>query len=159
MVLQIKPSLFHGIAVAACLGLTLGLVLHGPWQSKAGGPQILFASAAAAELARPLNDGDIIAASTAADEQPSTELAFVDDGQLPATPLPVVRLTRMGGSPIPEQAQVQQASVQTDGPTDLLLTPIHEYRPPAVTEDEQAADKPAPQGLQTASYSSVSSAY
>jgi hypothetical protein len=85
MQLKIKPALFYGSAAAAVAGLALGLSLHGPWQSKAGGPQILFSRAEAAEAPAP-NDG---ASLMDAGDTSSAELY---DGFLPASPLPVIRL-------------------------------------------------------------------
>jgi hypothetical protein len=145
-----KPSLFYGIAVSTYLGLLAGLVLHGPWESKAGGPQILFASAAAAELARPLNDRDIIDASAPADQPAATELASLDAYQLPAEPLPVTRLTRMGGPVRPADAQIERASIDADGPTDTLLTPINDFKP--ATADAEPATRSSSESLVTASY-------
>jgi hypothetical protein len=104
------PYPFYGAAVAALLGLAMGLALHGPWQSRAGGPQILFASAAATELARPMNDTDIIEAAAPIEQTAYADLSVADTGQLPADPPPVMRLTRRGGAALPAQADFQRVS-------------------------------------------------
>jgi hypothetical protein len=135
-----KPSLFYGSAISTCLGLALGLALHGPWadQKHAGGPQILFPSAAAAELARPLNDSDIIEASAPAEEAAYANgdmaFAYAATDQLAPNSLPLVRLTRMGGPARPVQEDVQPvstevASMDADGVTvvddDAAALPSH----------------------------------
>jgi hypothetical protein len=113
-----KPSLFYGSAISTCLGLALGLALHGPWadQKHAGGPQILFPSAAAAELARPLSDSDIIEASAPGEEAAYANgdmaSAYAATDQLPPNSLPLVRLTRMGGPPRPVQEDDQPLSTE-----------------------------------------------
>jgi hypothetical protein len=89
MELKFTPSFFYGSAAAALMGLSLGVALHGPWEQKAGGPRLLFSSAAAADLAQPADDGDIIQASGDSTQMADT---YLYDGYLPADPLPVVRL-------------------------------------------------------------------
>lgn len=115
----ITPGAFYGSALAALCGLLLGLLLHGPWRSHPGGPQILFASAAAAELARPASD-DAGQASSAA-EPPAApaadaQLAELDTGYTPPDPLPVTRLApdRFGS----DDAEVQTAAFGDDGDDD-----------------------------------------
>jgi hypothetical protein len=107
-----QPSIFYGTAVSTCLGLTLGLALHGPWQSRPGGPQILSASAAAAELARPANDADLIETAAPTEIPAYADLSVADTGQLPADPLPVTRLTRRGGGPIRAREDVQSVTTE-----------------------------------------------
>jgi hypothetical protein len=89
MELKFTPSFFYGSAAAALMGLSLGVALHGPWQSKAGGPRLTLASAAFAETAPPADGGDIIQASA---DGAQTADATLYDGYLPADPMPVVRL-------------------------------------------------------------------
>jgi hypothetical protein len=88
---------FYGSAIAALGGLLIGLLLHGAWQKRPGGPQILLASPAAAEPARP-----------AADDQPSAArggavLAGLDPSRVAPDPLPVTRLA-------PDMFDVQPAA-------------------------------------------------
>ncbi len=112
-----KPSLFYGSAISTALGLALGLALHGPWQSTSGGPQILFPSAAAAELARPLTDNDIIEASAPDDQAAYADNAYLDTGQLPPNSLPLVRLTRRGGPEIADPAPAADQPADADAAT------------------------------------------
>lgn len=143
---QIRPSLFYGTAVSACLGLALGLALHGPWQSRAGGPQILFASAAASELARAPNDADLIEAAAPAEQPAYPDITLADIGPLPADPLPVTRLARSGGSPLPAHADIQRVSADTldpdtrdDLPSDLTAETAS--ADPALRYASQAASR------------------
>jgi hypothetical protein len=96
---KMNPALFYGSAISTCCGLALGLALHGPWQDAqhAGGPQIYTASAAAAELARPADDSDVIEASAPAEETAYAEPLYANTDQIPPAPLPVTRLTARGG--------------------------------------------------------------
>jgi hypothetical protein len=110
-----KPSLFYGTAISTCLGLALGLTLHGPWADaqRPGGPQIYVASAAAAELARPVSDSDVVQASAPVEEAASgdSDLAYAAGDQLAPDSPPLVRLTRMGGPARPAAADVQRVSI------------------------------------------------
>src|SRR5437879_1052728 len=83
---RLTPEFFMGSAIAALFGLAFGLLLHGPWQKNAGGPQIWFASAAAEALVQPSGEDDPVSSP-----QP-LELADFDTGYVPPTPLPVTRL-------------------------------------------------------------------
>jgi hypothetical protein len=130
-----KPSLFYGIAASACLGLVIGLVMHslvmpGLWEWRAGGPQILAPSAAAAALAR---GSDAI--ETAA---PAQDTAYADNAyaQLPPAPLPVTRLTGPGGAALPAAAEVQRAPAETAQQDGEYVTTVGEFR----------NDDPAPVG-------------
>jgi hypothetical protein len=133
-----KPSLFYGSAISTCLGLALGLALHGPWadQEHAGGPQILFPSAAAAELARPLRDADIAEGSApveqAAYDNSDMAFAYAATDQLPPDSLPVVRLTRMGGPPRPVQEDVQRASTEVASVDADDITTVSDSKDDAV---------------------------
>lgn len=96
---RVTPGAFYGSAVAALCGLLLGLLLQQPWRSHPGGPQILFSSAAAAELAQPSrNDSDAGAPfeeqQIAEGAQPLADLdaTYNDPGFIPPDPLPVTRL-------------------------------------------------------------------
>jgi hypothetical protein len=84
-----QPALFNGSAIAALVGLLIGLVLHDPWTNHAKGPQIWLSSAAAAELAQPATDARL------ADIEPDRvepQLADLDVDYVPPDPLPVTRL-------------------------------------------------------------------
>jgi hypothetical protein len=111
-----KSSLFYGTAISTCLGLALGLALHGPWadEQRPGGPQIYVASAAAAELARPVSDSDIVQASAPVEEAANgySDLAYAAADQLPPDSPPLVRLTRMGGPARPAAADAQRVSAE-----------------------------------------------
>jgi hypothetical protein len=132
-----KPSLFYGTAISACLGLALGLALHGPWadQEHPGGPQTYFASAAATELARPADDSDIIEASAPVDDTAYgySDLAYAAADQLPPNSLPLVRLTRMGGPPRPVQADAQGV------PTELASQDVDDITAVDDAKDDGAA--------------------
>jgi len=126
-----KPSLFYGSAISTCLGLALGLALHGPWadEQHAGGPQILFPSAAATELARPVSDSDLIEASAPApDTTYDASLAYADTDQLPPDSLPLVRLTRMGGPPRPAAADVQRVSTDVAALDTDDITTVGDFK-------------------------------
>ena len=82
---KVTPAFFYGSVASVVAGLALGMALHGPWESKLPGPQLLFSRAEAAEVAPPSDDGALIEASDTTD-------ASLYDGFLPATPLPVTRL-------------------------------------------------------------------
>jgi hypothetical protein len=136
-----KPSLFYGAALSTCLGLALGLSLHGPWadQEHAGGPQILFPSAAAAELARPADDSDIVEASAPVEEAAytSSDWAYAATDQMPANSLPLVRLTRMGGPARAVQADAQPVSTEVAALDTDGITTVGDFK------DDAAADKAA----------------
>ncbi|MDB5460361.1 MAG: hypothetical protein JWO72_2102 [Caulobacteraceae bacterium] len=121
-----KPSLFHGIAASTCLGLALGLVMHGPWLWRAGGPQILAPSAAATELARAPGGSDAV--ETAAPEAAYADNAYADMGQLPPTPLPVVRLTGPGGAALPAAADVERVSAEAAQQDDKPIATVGQFR-------------------------------
>lgn len=149
-----QPSVFYGTAVSTCLGLTLGLALHGPWQSRPGGPQILAASAAAAELARPASPDDLIEAVAPINMPTYADAYAVDIGQLPADSLPVVRLTRRGGQPMAAAEGVERIAADDAGPVgsdnDAVLTePVETHLQPRTASRDQvaAAYGPADGGL------------
>jgi hypothetical protein len=102
-----KPSLFYGSAIAAALGLALGLALHGPWRDgeHGGGPQLLVAAAAAAE--RRGAEPDIV------ETPPAAEETVADASQLPPDPLPVTRLTRRGGTAVSASEDVERIAANT----------------------------------------------
>jgi hypothetical protein len=135
MLSHLRPSLFYGTSIAALCGLALGLMAHGPWASHEGGPQILFASAAAAELARPLSDADIVQAG-AYDPSAEQTAAYADNtladtSQLPADPLPVVRLNHINGTALPAAKTVERVAkdeVATDVP--LAVEAVKDEIPP-----------------------------
>lgn len=94
---RVTPGAFYGAAIAALCGLLLGLILQDPWQKHPGGPQILFNSAAAAELARPAKADDASAPpenpQAAGNEQlAGLDAAYNDPGYIAPDPLPVTRL-------------------------------------------------------------------
>ena len=103
MVRDLTPSFFYGAATTALCGLAMGLALHGPWQTTAAGPQILFASAAAAELARPADGSATIDPVQAQADTIYDDTTPLKDEYVAPTPLPVTRL-----APTPE---VQVAAV------------------------------------------------
>ncbi len=132
---RLTPPLFYGAAAAALAGLALGAALHGPWEEKAGGPRMLFSSAAAADLAPQADGGDMIQASL--DQDQAADASHLYDGYLPADPLPVVRLKPdrypdlWGG-----HGQVTQASVDEGervNPDDL-------YKADVFADDELTSD-------------------
>ena len=105
---RVTPGFFYGSAMAALVGLLAGLVLHGPWESHPGGPQIWFSSAAAEELAKPIGDADLTAPPAGdlagdAGDAGATQLAELDAGYVEPSPLPVIRLR-------PERFDVRPAS-------------------------------------------------
>lgn len=100
---RVTPGLFYGSAFAALIGLLMGLALHGPWESHAGGPQIWFSSAAAEELKRPATAEDAIAAVAPEELQ---QVAEIDTAYIPPNPLPVTRLA-------PDRFEVAPASADT----------------------------------------------
>jgi hypothetical protein len=93
------PEFFCGSAIAALTGLLFGLLLHTPWEKHPGGPQILFSTAAAAELARPAGADDAVQAST----PDPVENADLEPASVTPAPLPVTRLS-------PEMFDVQPAA-------------------------------------------------
>jgi hypothetical protein len=121
---KVTPAAFYGSAIAALCGLLFGLLFHAPWQNHAGGPQILFASAAAAELARAPSVDDDNAAPPSEDQEITKgdrQLAALDEtyndpGYIPPDPLPVTRLApeRFG----PDPADVKEASVEETAELD-----------------------------------------
>jgi hypothetical protein len=135
-----KPSLFYGSAISTCLGLALGLALHGPWadQEHAGGPQILFPSAAAAELARPVSDSDIVNASSPVEDAAYTNTdmawAYAATDQMPANSLPLVRLTRMGGPPRAVQEDIQRVSTDVTSLDSDNITAVDDFKDDAAPD-------------------------
>ncbi len=124
-----KPSLFYGTAVSAVIGLALGLGLHSEWQSHEGGPQVLVASAAAAELARVRDGNDIIETSETADTTSGfADISWLDTGQGPADSLPVVRLTRMGGAPRPAATEVERVDADTASKETTSVTTVGDFK-------------------------------
>lgn len=109
---QVTPGAFYGSAIAALCGLLLGLMLQQPWRSHPGGPQILFNSAAAAELARPTNQ-DRNRGPPSEDQQiaqgnqqlADLDATYNDPGYIPPDPLPVTRLD-------PDRFDVQPAAAE-----------------------------------------------
>jgi hypothetical protein len=88
---RLKPAVFYGSAIAALAGLLFGLLLHTGWRNHSGGPQIVFASAAAAELAKP--DTDAPTTDQPGPDQPAAvQAADEDTGPVTPDPLPVIRL-------------------------------------------------------------------
>src|SRR5690348_13985943 len=94
---RLTPGAFYGAALAALCGLLMGPMPQDPWQKHPGWPQILFNSAAAAELAKPAGQD----ASAPADADPqaagneqlaSLDATYNDPGYITPTPLPVTRL-------------------------------------------------------------------
>ena len=85
---RVTPGAFYGSAIAALIGLAMGLMLHGPWQNHSAGPRLMLSSAAAAELARPASDD----APLAAPEPEPQQVADLDTDYVDPTPLPVTRL-------------------------------------------------------------------
>jgi hypothetical protein len=133
MELKLTPSFFYGSAAATVMGLSLGIALHGPWESKAGGPRFMFASAAAAE---PAGDEGARDATLASNDQ--SDPSYLYEGYLPASPMPVVRLKpdRYPNLWPDSQAGVTQASVdetQRVNTDDL-------YKADVSTEDMFRAD-------------------
>ena len=115
MLSRLKPSFFHGAAAAALCGLACGLALRTGWQSHDTAPQLLFSSAAAAELKRPASPDDAQPADdgVAAAQQAQADALLADSTPLreeyaPATPLP---LTRLAPAPEPE---ARDAGVDAD---------------------------------------------
>jgi hypothetical protein len=147
-----KPSLFYGSAISACVGLALGLALHGPWadQEHPGGPQIYFASAVAAELARPADDSEIIEASAPAEDSAygagDTALSYAAADQLPPNSLPLVRLTRMGGPARPAAADVERVSTEVAAQDADDITTVDD------SKDGDAAQPAHPLSYTDASY-------
>lgn len=136
MELRFTPSFFYGSAAAALMGLSLGVALHGPWESKAGGPRMMFASAAAAE---PADDGELVDASYAAAPD-----AYVYDGSLPADPLPVTRLKPDRYPNLWSDGQVTQASVDQGervNPDDLYKADIFADETPAADDELPPPDQ------------------
>ncbi len=132
MELRFTPAFFYGSAAAALMGLSLGVALHGPWAQKAGGPRMLFSSAAAAELARPVNDSDIVQVSADAAQTPDTSYLLYD-GSLPADPLPVVRLKP--GS-YPDIWSAWQGVTQASADAGERVNPDDIYKADMFAEDE-----------------------
>jgi len=134
---RIDPSLFYGTAISTLCGLALGLAMHGPWQDDqhGGGPQTIVASEAAAELARPPGDSDIIEASVPQDQTAAyADIAYADFSQLPADPLPVTRLSRRGGTAIPAAAEVERvAADQVDQVNQDSVITVGDFKDDAPT--------------------------
>jgi hypothetical protein len=133
---KLTPGVFYGSAIAALCGLLLGLMLQQPWQKHPGGPQILFASAAAAELARPANTEDEAAAPAEDDQQAvgaaqlaSLDATYNDPGYIPPDPLPVTRLDpdRFDVTPAGAEPVEVQAADDLDSDVDEA-TPVDETR-------------------------------
>jgi hypothetical protein len=99
---RLKPAFFYGSGIAALTGLLFGFVLHAAWQKRPGGPQIIFASAAAAEFASPNTDAPT-ADQTGPEPADPVQLADLDTGPVTPDPLPVTRLA-------PDMFDVQPAA-------------------------------------------------
>jgi len=85
---RVTPGAFYGSAIAALIGLAMGLMLHGSWQNHSAGPQLLLGSAAATQLARPAGDNDAQAAPVSAPQQTADlGASYVDPDPLPVTRL------------------------------------------------------------------------
>jgi len=132
---KVTPTAFYGSAIAALSGLLLGLLLHAPWQDHSNGPQILFSSAAAAELARPANadDGQALSAddpqAAANSQYASLDGAYNDPGYIPPDPLPVTRLApgRFGSDETEVQpASAGSAELPMDGDGDVVAAAASE---------------------------------
>ena len=106
----VEPGAFYGSAIAALIGLLMGLMLHGPWDKRPGGPQIWFSSAAAEALAHPAKTDDDQAAVDAA-PQPveDQQLADLDLDYVPPDPLPV---TRLAPDRFPDRVDAQPAAAE-----------------------------------------------
>jgi hypothetical protein len=85
---RLPPTVFYGSAIAAALGLTMGLALHGPWNNHPGGPQLWLSSAAAQALVDP----DAAGSAYPDLDQPPDQTQLADLDSEDADPLPVVRL-------------------------------------------------------------------
>jgi hypothetical protein len=97
-----EPAIFYGAAIAALTGLLSGLVLPVAWQKHPGGPQIVFAPAAAAERGKP--DAEPSATDQPKPDPPAAvQLAEADTGPVTPDPLPVTRLA-------PDMFDVQPAA-------------------------------------------------
>jgi hypothetical protein len=163
MLRRLSPLVFYGAAAAGAAGLALGFALHGPWQSFQGGvaPEILFSSAAAAELVkRPDAEAAAeapIEASAPVQDEASTDPGVLYAGYGPANPRP---LTRLAPDLYDETAEVMPASaggpdggsVQAEPPrqpVDRLdsapPTPAPAVGPPAArpTDETVAEGSPA----------------
>ncbi len=118
MIRDLTPSFFYGAATTALCGLAVGMVLHGPWQTAASGPQILFSSAAAAELARPADDAPVTDPVQAAPDSVYDDVTPLADEYVEPTPLPVTRLApdaQVAG--VDESRAVADAVTTQDEPT------------------------------------------
>jgi hypothetical protein len=103
---RVTPGFFYGSALAALVGLLLGLMLHGSWEKHPGGPHIWFSSAAAEALAKPAEAaGDQPAADEAPPPPEQAQLAVLDAGYVPPDPLPVIRLDPDRFDPRPAAAE------------------------------------------------------
>jgi len=105
------PEVFYGSAIAALSGLMFGLMLHAAWEKRPGGPQILSSAAHAATVASATPED----APTVGPQ--SVDLADLDTGPVPPSPLPVTRLH-------PEMFDVQPASTgeaEREDVDDLLV--------------------------------------
>ncbi len=123
---RLTPGAFYGAAISALSGLALGLLLQQPWQKHPGGPQILFNSAAAAELSRPPSSDDN-ASAPFEDQQArgnaqlaALDAAYNDPGYIPPDPLPVTRLDpgRFDVKPAADQIEADEADDVDEAPDE-----------------------------------------
>ncbi len=147
-----RPSFFYGTAISTAMGLVLGMSLHSPWASRDGGPQTLVASAAATELARKPNADDLIEAAFPSEQPAEFASTDLDMTQLPPDSLPVVRLTRSGGQPIPAAESIERVTVEeaeqittSDGAVEDKVADA--AQPPAQRPIIAAAYTPGPSGF------------
>jgi hypothetical protein len=114
---RVTPGAFYGSAIAALIGLAMGLMLHGSWRNHSAGPQLLLSSAAAAELARPAGDDDDQQAVPEPETPTDSEqLADLDTGYVDPTPLPVTRLDPDRFDVQPAADDVARQDVDDDSP-------------------------------------------
>ncbi len=111
----VEPGAFYGSAIAALIGLLVGLMLHGPWDQRPGGPQIWFSSAAAEALAHPATTDDD---QPAVDEapQPVEAQRLADLDYIPPDPLPVIRLAP---DRFPDRIDAQPAATEDAARQDV----------------------------------------
>ena len=115
---RLTPGAFYGSAIAALIGLALGLMLHSSWRDHSTGPQLLTRSVAAAELVRPADDAPQTAADPPAPSGPAPsgdeQLAEYDTGYVAPDPLPVTRLDPDRFDPKPAAEEVARTDVNDE---------------------------------------------
>jgi hypothetical protein len=95
---RVTPGAFYGSAIAALIGLLSGLMLHGAWQDRPGGPRLQLSSAQAAELPASSDQTtttDSQDAWTGGAQLAALDTAYyasADPGYITPDPLPVTRL-------------------------------------------------------------------